>query len=76
MALRRPAHILRSAREAEVKSLPVVIAGPPVETGTQIGAGLKSTQINALMLERSPELLDQDIVLTAAALIHTYSGLQ
>ena len=48
----------------------VVIADPPAETGAQLGAGLEGVQVDAFVLQRSPEPLDEDVVHPPAAPVH------
>ena len=49
---------------------PIVKVDPSADFGTSFGAGFKSVQIHAFILERAPEEFDEDIVQPAATAIH------
>lgn len=49
---------------------PIVKVDPSADSGTSFGAGFKSVQIHAFILERAPEEFDEDIVQPAATAIH------
>ena len=50
--------------------LPIVLGDPPAEADTQLGTCLERVQVDAFVLQRPPEPLNEDIVHPAAASVH------
>lgn len=62
--------VRRQASQAAVRPEPIVKVDPSADSGTSFGAGFKSVQIHAFILELVPEEFNEDIVQPAATAIH------
>ena len=64
-----------SPGKARGRTLGVVIGDPAAEASPQIRAGLEGMEIDALILQRAPEPLDEDIVHPPAPAVHADADL-
>lgn len=58
-----------------MRSPVVVIGDPPAKASPQPRAGLEGMEVDALVLERPPEALDDDVVYPSASAIHADADL-
>ena len=59
-----------SPGKARVRALGVVIGDPPAKASPELRAGLEGMEIDALVLQGSPEAFDEYIVHPPASAIH------
>ena len=53
-----------------MRTLGVVIGDPPAKASLQFGTGLEGMEVDALVLQGSPEPLDEDVVHPPAPAVH------
>lgn len=51
-------------------ALSVVVTERPLETGAQVRVGLEGAQVDALVLRRAPEPLNEDVVHPTIEAVH------
>ena len=62
--------VRRPVVERRVGPAPVVEVHPPADSGMGLGAGRELREVDALVLERSPQPLDEHVVHPAALAVH------
>ncbi len=60
----------RSSIEHRVRPLGVVVVDPTADPGPRFGGGLEGLEIDALVLQRAPQSLDENVVHPASLAVH------